>query len=79
MDAMLPPTPRQREFLALTAIGYGHKQIAHECNVSIWTVKATLDNARDRLCAGTLPQAVMKAIVFGYILVDAEAEMAVAN
>ena len=51
-------TPRQEQFLSLVAEGKTRAQIADACDVSPWTVKSTLDEARQRLGARNLSQAV---------------------
>lgn len=55
-------TPRQLEFLSLTARGMQFPDIAVLCFVRPNTVQQTLDEARRRLGAKTLPQAVAIAI-----------------
>ena len=77
-DAMPPPTPRQREFLSMIASGLTRKQIAYECHVSFWTVKATLDQARERLGVQTLAQAGSKSIALGYITPSYDGDVAIA-
>lgn len=63
-------TPRQAEFLALTAQGFTGPQIALLSSFSPWTVKDALDEARRRLNARTLPQAVAKAIAYEEVIID---------
>lgn len=65
-------TPRQGQCLALSAQGFDRNAIATELLISQWTVKNTLQDAKERLGARTLPQAVAKAIAFGIIVVDRE-------
>lgn len=63
-------TIRQLEFLSLSARGMQRPEIAACCFVAVSTVKQTLDEARDRLGARTLPQAVAIAIAFELLAVD---------
>lgn len=65
-------TLRQAEFLALSAQGLNRTDISKEFCISPWTVKNTLQEAKGRLGARSLPQAVAKAIAFGLIVVDQE-------
>jgi DNA-binding CsgD family transcriptional regulator len=67
MSEIIKLTGRQREFLVLVSEGLTRSQIAERCDVSAWTVKSTLDDARERLDAGNLPQAVMKAFALGIL------------
>lgn len=69
---MTPLTSRQAQCLAFSAQGLNRKKIGEELHISQWTVKNTLEEAKTRLEARTLPQAVAKAIAFGYIFVDVE-------
>lgn len=65
-------TKRQAEFLALSAQGLNQTDIAEEFCLSPWTVKNTLQGAKDRLGARSLPQAVAKAIAFDLLAIDNE-------
>jgi DNA-binding NarL/FixJ family response regulator len=63
-----PPTARQLEALAAIASGLTIEDIARELGVSRSTVKHMTDDARDRLHAATLAQAVAECIVRGWLL-----------
>ena len=65
-------SPRQVEFLAMTAMGMKKAEIALKSGKSVWTVKAYLDSARFILGARTLPQAIAIAIAFEILGLDHE-------
>lgn len=66
-----PLTPRQLQFLALTANGKNKPEIAELCFVSSVTVRDMLDDARERLDANTAAHAVAIAISLELIVFDA--------
>jgi DNA-binding NarL/FixJ family response regulator len=57
-----PLTNRQLEFLALSARGMLHKQIAEKCCVTIDTVTSAFSEARKRLGTNTTLQLYAMAI-----------------
>ena len=63
-------TPRQVEFLALTAQGKRYSTIAEECFVEVGTVQVILAQAKERLDAVNLPQAVVKALARDLLQID---------
>jgi DNA-binding CsgD family transcriptional regulator len=63
-------TPRQTEFLTLAAHGLTWAQIAERCYVSVHTVKATIENARERLGAKTTTEACAMAVYLGLITIE---------
>lgn len=63
-------TPRQVEFLALSARGMQRSEIAETCYVAPMTVRDTLEEARSRLGARTLPHAVAIAVALGVLTLD---------
>ena len=65
-------TSRQTEFLALIAQGMQRNQIAECCFCAPATVSKTLDNARGRLGAKTLPEAVAMAISSDLLVLGAD-------
>lgn len=65
-----PLSPRERECLQLVASGLRPTQIADRLTLSEVTVSLHLRNARRKLAATTLPEAVARAMVFGQIALD---------
>lgn len=65
-------TPRQAEFLALSAQGLRHADIAATCYVSLATVSTTLEDARVRLSANTLVHAVAIAVALELLTLDSD-------
>ena len=51
-------SPREREVLLLCADGLSASEAAKRMGISPWTVKRHRDNARRKLGAASLPQAV---------------------
>jgi DNA-binding CsgD family transcriptional regulator len=64
------PTPRQLEVLALVAAGRTRAEIARALGLSYQTVQTHCDDARRRLKAQNLPQAVAEAIVRGWLVAN---------
>lgn len=56
-------TDRERDCLLLTARGVRAKEIAHRLGIAEVTVGLHMSNARKKLDARTLPEAVVKAVV----------------
>lgn len=54
-------TVREREVLALVADGRRNREIAHTLRISIKTVEYHLNNAFDKLGAGSRTEAVVRA------------------
>lgn len=65
------------QFLALQANGRTEGDIAAECNVSIWTVKATTSVARSRLGARSTLQAVVQAIALELLCLNGDGVVSV--
>ena len=62
------PTPRQTEVLALVASGTTFKEVASALGMSEQTVKHHALNARRRLKAQNLPQAVAEMVARGWLV-----------
>ncbi len=60
-------TPRQREILALTALGFSMKEVALRLNISVKTVETHRLNVMDRLGLHNIPRLVHYAIRVGLI------------
>jgi DNA-binding CsgD family transcriptional regulator len=65
-----PLSPRERECLSLVAAGLRPAQIADRLVLSEVTVALHLRNARRKLDAATLPEAVARGMVYGQIALD---------
>jgi DNA-binding CsgD family transcriptional regulator len=66
----MPLTPREKEVLVALARGSTQKQIAYRMGVHIRTVNLYAARARDKLCASTREEAVVKAVQLKIILLD---------
>lgn len=63
-------TPREMQVLNLMGSGYGNKEIAAALEISEHTTKFHVNNCIGKLGCVTRTQAVVKALVFGLILLD---------
>lgn len=67
LEGVVPPSPRERDCLALVAQGHRTARIAHRLGLAEVTVRLHLTQARRKLKAKTLPEAVLKAVRFGFL------------
>ncbi len=65
------------QFLAMQAAGKSLSEIAEECFVSYKTVENTLRSARDRLEVKSTAQAIVIAIAFELLALDADGVVSV--
>jgi DNA-binding CsgD family transcriptional regulator len=72
-------TPRQRELLAIYGNGFTLHEIADKIHLSYHTVRNTLDEAKERIGAKSLPHAVAIAIRDGIIVFDSNGDTVVAD
>ena len=63
------------QFLALRAQGYTNQRIAQECYCAQKTVEHTLVNARVKLGAGNVVQAIFRAIALEILILTADGEV----
>jgi len=61
------PTERELEILRLAAAGLGNKEIGHELDISLPTVKAHLVNVFNKMGVGSRTEAVLHALRRGWI------------
>jgi DNA-binding CsgD family transcriptional regulator len=61
----LPVSPRERQCLALLAVGLSRKEVAGRLEISVWTVRTYLVRARAKLGASTDTQAAVLAVTAG--------------
>lgn len=75
---MPKPTQIQLEMIVLVANGYRHDEIAEKTHRSVSSVKQTLNSARKRMGATTLPHLVSLVIATGELVwSDGDAERVV--
>lgn len=70
IDGASPLSARERDCLQLLATGLRVSQIADRLTLAEVTVSLHLKNARRKLSAATLPEAVARALVYGQIALD---------
>lgn len=72
-------TPRQVEMLAEVGNGLKMEEIAKKMHLSYHTVRNSLDDARERTGARTLPHAIVHGIARGHLKVSLDGEVRVSD